>query len=119
MRRLALFWLCLAPVGLANADEVLLRGGGKVSGVIVERTASSVVVEVGPGLVTLPLARVLSIQEGPSALATYRERASRLAGGDVAGWLALGRWARQQDLSTQAHEAFEQRQISGRVLLLP
>jgi hypothetical protein len=96
--------------------------------VIVERTASSIVVEVGPGLVTLPSSRVLSVQEGPSALATFRERASRLAGGDVAGWLALGRWARQQDLGTQAHEAFaralaldpgsgEANEALGRVLL--
>ena len=105
MGRAALFCLCLVPT-LASADEVLLRGGGKVSGVIVERTATSVAVEVGPGLVTLPLSRVLSIQEGPSALATYRERASHLAAGDVAGWLALGRWARHQELSTQSREAF-------------
>jgi tetratricopeptide (TPR) repeat protein len=105
MRRAVLAFLCLAPT-LAGADEVLLNGGGKVAGVIVERTASSIVVEVGPGLVTLPLSRVHSIQEGPTPLALYRERASGLSRGDVAGWLALGRWARQQDLLTQSREAF-------------
>jgi hypothetical protein len=105
MRRAVLVCLCLAPT-LAGADEVLLNGGGRVAGVIVERTASSIVVEVGPGLVTLPLSRVLSIREGPTALALYHERAAGLARGDVAGWLALGRWARQQDLLTQSREAF-------------
>jgi tetratricopeptide (TPR) repeat protein len=105
MRRAVLVCLCFAPA-LAGADEVLLKSGGKVAGVIVERTASSIVVEVGPGLVTLPLSRVLSIQEGPTALALYRERASGLSPADLPGWLALGRWARQQDLLTQAHEAF-------------
>src|SRR5258708_318412 len=88
MRRAVLVCLCLAPT-LVGADEVLLKGGGKVAGVIVERTASSIVVEVGPGLVTLPLSRVLSIQEGPTALASYRERASGLSPSDLGGWLAL------------------------------
>src|SRR5258708_4286053 len=105
MRRAVLVCLCLAST-LVGADEVLLKGGGKVAGVIVERTASSIVVEVGPGLVTLPLSRVLSIQEGPTALASYRERASGLSRADLGGWLALGRWARQQDLLTQSREAF-------------
>ncbi|HXB56051.1 MAG TPA: hypothetical protein VN461_14800 [Vicinamibacteria bacterium] len=105
MRRAVLVLLCFTPT-LAGADEVLLKGGGKVTGVIVERTASSVVVEVGPGLVTLPLSRVLAIQEGPTPLALYRERASGLSRTDLAGWLALGRWARQQDLLTQSREAF-------------
>src|SRR5258708_37808340 len=105
MRRAVLVCRCLAPT-LVGADEVLLKGGGKVAGVIVERTASSIVVEVGPGLVTLPLSRVLSIQEGPTALASYRERASGLSRADLGGWLALGRWARQQDLLTQSREAF-------------
>jgi hypothetical protein len=105
MRRAVLVCLCFAPT-LVQADEVLLKGGGKVAGVIVERTASSIVVEVGPGLVTLPLSRVLSIQEGPTALALYRERAAGLSPADLGGWLALGRWARQQDLLTQSREAF-------------
>jgi hypothetical protein len=105
MRRAVLVCLCLAPT-LAGADEVLLKGGGKVAGVIVERTESSIAVEVGPGLVTLPLSRVLSIQEGPTALALYHERASGLSRGDVGGWLALGRWAAQHDLLTQSREAF-------------
>jgi hypothetical protein len=105
MRGAALVCLCFLPV-LACADEVLLKGGGKVAGVIVERTESSIVIEVGPGLVTVPLARVASVREGPSALASYRERASHLNRGDAAGWLALAAWARQQDLLTQSRDAY-------------
>ena len=50
-------WLWVAPVLLAStawADEVHMRNGGVVRGVIVERTAEVVVIETGPGRVTLP-----------------------------------------------------------------
>jgi hypothetical protein len=90
----------------ARADQVLLRGGGHVSGVIVERTHLTVVIETGPGRVTLPMARVESIVESRSALADYRERAARVEPGDASAWAALARWAAASDLLTQAREAW-------------
>jgi len=89
------------------AEDVLLVGGGRISGVIVERTANTLVLEVGPGRVTLPLSRVERVIEGRSALAIFRERAQNLAADDVAGWLALANWAQERALSTAAREAFE------------
>jgi len=100
-----LLLLSLSP--LAAADDIYLVGGGKVTGEIAERTAEKVVVETGPGRVTLPMTRVTRIEAGRSALAEFRERARALKPGDVEGWVALGRWAEQRDLGTQAREAYE------------
>jgi len=42
----------------AWADEVFLRGGGSIHGEVIQRTASSIVMEVGPGRMTLPMSRI-------------------------------------------------------------
>jgi len=105
MKRALLVALFLATP--LSADEVFLRGGGRVKGIIVERSDSTIVVDVGAGRVGIPRARIERILEGRTPLSTYLERASRLAAGDVQGWLALGLWAQDQDLQTQARAAFE------------
>ena len=91
----------------AWADEVFLRGGGSIHGEVVQRTAASIVMEVGPGRMTLPMSRVERIVATTSDLSVYRARAARLAGGDVTGWVALARWAEDRDLLTQSREAYE------------
>jgi hypothetical protein len=53
------------------------------------------------------MSRVDRIVATTSDLSLYRERAARLAPGDVAGWLGLARWAEGRDLLTQAREAYE------------
>jgi hypothetical protein len=107
----------LATFGLATAtassDEVLLRNGGRVTGVVVDRTPSAIVIETGPGRVTLSMARVAKVVEGRSLLEAYHERASGLEPGDVEGWAALARWAAERDLVTQSREAW-QRVLSSR-----
>jgi hypothetical protein len=92
---------------VVSADEVFLVGGGRIVGDVVERRADSIVVEVGPGRVTLPASRVVRIASGASAVSVYRDRASRLNPRDADGWLALGLWARDNDLLTLAAEAFQ------------
>jgi hypothetical protein len=92
---------------VAGADEIFLRSGGRLSGVIVERRADSIVVDVGPGRVTLPSRLVERISDGKPAFEVFRERAERLDAADVKGWLELGLWARDRDLLTQARQAFE------------
>jgi hypothetical protein len=91
----------------AVADEIRLRGGGRVSGVIVERTADLVVIEAGPGRVTIPTSRIETIVESRSALQAYQERAASLSPGDGAAWADLARWAAARDLLTQAREAWQ------------
>src|SRR5262249_50332668 len=85
--------LVLALPAFVSADDVFLKGGGKVSGRILERTEAAVVVQVGAGNVTVPLSRVLRIEEGRSAVKDYYDRAARLAADDVAGWKELAAWA--------------------------
>jgi hypothetical protein len=96
-------WLA-AP---AFADEILLRGGGRVSGVIVERTPDSVSIETAPGRVTLSMRRVERIVEGRSALEEFEERAAGLAARDTEGWAALARWAADRGLATPSREAWQ------------
>ena len=100
-----LLLVALLPTALL-ADEIILKSGGKVSGKIVQRTATSVEVDVGAGTVTLALDRVERIEESRSALDDYYDRAGRLAPNDSAGWLELARWASSQSLSAQAGEAY-------------
>jgi hypothetical protein len=77
-----------------------------VTGVIVERTPDAVVVETGPGRVTIQARRIERILEGRSALQAYQERAAAIEPGDLSGWAALARWAAERDLVTQSREAW-------------
>ncbi|PYQ22035.1 MAG: hypothetical protein DMF79_06805, partial [Acidobacteria bacterium] len=106
MNKASAAWLVFLLPMVVGADEVTLRGGGKVRGVIVESTPESLVLETGPGRVTIPRSRVASIRETASDLAAYYERAAGLAPGDVAGWTALAAWAAEHGLGTQSREAY-------------
>jgi hypothetical protein len=90
----------------AYADDVHLKGGGQVTGQIVERTEAAVKVDVGAGVVTVPMASVLRIDAGQSPLQEYRAREAQIAPGDAAGWRSLGLWAAGKSLATQSREAF-------------
>src|SRR5262245_7169397 len=105
MRRLALVFVALAPC--AWADRVVLKSGGTLSGIVVERDATRVLLDVGPGRIGIPMARVERIESGISPLAAFREQAARIAPGDADAWAALGVWARERGMETQARSAFE------------
>jgi hypothetical protein len=108
MRRCLILACALALVpALAFSDEVLLKGGGKISGRILSRTDTAVQVDVGAGIITVPMASVLSIEQKRSVLDEYEERAARLKDNDVQGWLQLARWALSQGLGTQARRGYE------------
>ncbi len=105
--RVAVFVLAAAILPrAAAADEVYLKGGGRLSGRIVSRTESTIEVDVGAGRIGVPASSVLRIVEGRSPLHEYEDRAGRLAAGDVDGWVALAEWASAQGLGTQAREAY-------------
>lgn len=99
--------LAFALPALGSADEVFLKSGGKMTGEVVSEDGQIVVLEVGPGRVSVPAARVLRIERSKSPLGGYRDRAARLSGDDVNGWLELAFWAQEHDLDTQAQEAFD------------
>lgn len=96
----------VAAAAAAQADEVWLKGGGRIVGDVLENTGRSLVVATGPGTVTVPLGRVEHVVSSPVALTEYRQRAARLGPRDVAGWSALAEWAGRNDLPTQAREAW-------------
>jgi hypothetical protein len=105
-------WLPAIVAGLglatpAGADEVLLRGGGRIDGVIVEQTARAIVLETGPGQVSVPASRVARVVRSRSSLETWRERSAGLQANDIQGWAALARWAEDAGLATQAREAWQ------------
>jgi hypothetical protein len=104
--RVVLTLALMAAAAGADADEVWLKGGGRLVGDVVSKTATMVVLEVGPGTVKLPMARVDRIISTTVALTEYRERAARLSARDAAGWTALAAWAEQEGLPTQAREAW-------------
>jgi hypothetical protein len=98
--------LALLPV-FAHAHEVYLKGGGRLSGRILSQTETSVSVDVGPGIITVPMTSVLRIEDTRSVVDEYHERAGALRPGDLGGWLQLGKWATSQGLGTQARTAYE------------
>jgi len=91
----------------ASADDVILKGGGKVSGRILSRTETSVEVDVGAGTVTVSMSSVVRIDEKRSTLDEYYDRAAKVSAGDAAGWVQVGQWASSQGLGTQARTAYE------------
>ncbi len=97
----------LAAAAWATADEIQLRGGGTVSGIVVQKTNQAITIETSPGLVTLPMSRVEKVVSSRSPLEIWRERSNTLSPKDVEGWAALARWAEQQRLETQARAAWE------------
>jgi hypothetical protein len=88
------------------ADDVFLKGGGQVTGQIVERSKDSVTVDIGGGTLTVRMSNVVRIEEGMSPLQEYRTRAASIREGDAEAWRELARWADGQALATAAGEAW-------------
>lgn len=106
MRRLVLGLAVAASPLAVSADDIYLKSGGQVSGRIVERTATTIAVDIGAGRITVPTSSVVKVVEGRSPLHEYEERATRIPANDVEGWLSLGEWASAQGLGSQAREAY-------------
>jgi hypothetical protein len=104
-RAIAIIALAAAPL---FADEVYLRGGGQLTGEIVEQTEDSVTVDIGGGTLTAPMSSVVRIEEGVSPLQEYRTRAASIPAGDAEAWRKLARWAQARTLSSQAWEAYSE-----------
>lgn len=106
MRRLfVIIVLASAP---ALADDVYLRGGGKITGQIIDRTADSVTVDIGGGTITAKMSSVVKIDTKESPLQEYRKRAAKIPAGDAEAWRQLARWASGYSLSSQARQAYRE-----------
>ena len=100
------FLIILLAAGPVLADDVILRGGGQITGEIVERTEDFVTVDIGGGTITAKTSSIVRIEENRSPLQEYRERAAGIEAGDTEAWRELGRWAKRNALSIQAQEAY-------------
>jgi hypothetical protein len=103
-RGIVLIALAATPV---FADDVYLRGGGQITGEIIEQTEDSVTVDIGGGTITARMSSIVRIEQNVSPLQEYRERAEDIADGDAEAWRELARWATGRALSSQAWEAWE------------
>ena len=98
--------LLLVPT-VGFADDVHLKGGAVLSGRIVEQNESMISVDIGDGVVGVPMNRVERIEKKRSVLDDFDERGAQLATDDVEGWRGLGRWASRQGLAAQSRRAWE------------
>lgn len=104
----AIVIIALAAVP-AFADDVYLRGGGQITGEIVEQTEDSVTVDVGGGgTMTAHMSSVVRIEKSTSPLQEYRERAASIPAGDAQAWRELAQWAQGRMLLTQSAKAYSQ-----------
>lgn len=88
-----------------TADEVFLNNGRVLSGTVVEQSDSKVVIDVAAGRLSLPMSMIERVEAGASEVSEYQKRASALAADDVAGWLRLAFWAKDERLDTRSKEA--------------
>ena len=90
----------------AFADEVHLKGGGRVTGEIIEQTDEFVTVDIGGGSLTVRASSVVSIERSTSPMQEYRLRAAEIPAGDAEAWRALARWATGNALQSQVDDAY-------------
>jgi len=102
-RLILVFALAAAP---AFADDVHLKGGGRVTGEIVEQTDEFVTVDIGGGTLTVRASSVVGIEKSMSPMQEYRLRAAEVAPGDAEAWRELARWARGNALQSQVDDAY-------------
>ena len=103
----AILIIALAAVPVF-ADDVYLRGGGQITGQIIEQTDDSVTVDIGGGTISAKMSSVVNIEKNTSPLQEYRARAAKIPAGDAESWRTLARWAKGQALSSQAREAYRE-----------
>lgn len=100
------FWVGLfgftALASVSSADVVHLKTGGRVEGVLVRETASSITIDIGMGQVSLPKSSVVSIERKDSALSEYRTRLASIHSGDVAAFANLARFSSANGLRNES-----------------
>lgn len=107
MRRGIIVVIALAAAPLF-ADVVHLKGGGRITGEIVEQTAESVTVNIGGGNLSVGASSVVRIEKSTSPVQEFRTRAASIPSGDAEAWRELGDWAASGGQATLAGEAYSQ-----------
>ncbi len=107
MKKLTILIMALAAAPVL-ADDVFLKGGGQITGQIIEQTEDSVTVDIGGGTISAKMSSVVNIEKNTSPLQEYRERAAKIPAGDAEAWRELARWAKGYSLSSQARQAYRE-----------
>jgi hypothetical protein len=92
----------LAGAVASRADVLHLRTGGRLEGVLVNKTPSTLTIDIGMGQISVPRSAVVRIEEKQSALAEYRNRLATIDPGDVRAWVELARFAGNSGLRSEA-----------------
>ncbi len=104
--RIRTLWSVLLIVvlfgGTAIADVLYLKKGGRLEGVLVGETATSLTIDVGVGRISLPRSAVQKVERKESALSEYRTRLAAIEPGDVQAFAELARYAAGNGLRTEA-----------------
>jgi len=104
--RFRTFCMGLAAVtllsGVSSADVLHLKTGGRLEGVLVRETASSLTIDVGMGQLSVPRSSVLRIERSESALSEYRTRLAAVVPGDVHSLVELARFAGENGLRKES-----------------
>ena len=102
MPRFAAVLALLLSLSLAHGDVVRLRGGRTLVGKIIKQDAESVTIRTGASVMTVPRAKIESIEKGEAPSEAYTRRAAKLADDDVKGHLELAQYCAQHRLNPQA-----------------
>lgn len=87
--------LVLAAAGIAGADEVTLRNGSKIEGAVRE-DGDKIIIDVGPGTVTVERSDVKSIQRPDERIQEFDRRVGSLKPDDADGYYQTYLWARRE-----------------------
>jgi hypothetical protein len=96
-------FLSLALATAALADEVVLRNGSAISGIVREE-GDRVIVEMDYGTMTFKKVDVRSISRGEDVISQFQAKAK--AATDVKGMMELAAWARDRGLTGRAHDLY-------------
>ena len=88
--------------GVARADVLHLKKGGRLEGVLVAETTTSLTIDLGMGRISLPRSAVQKVERKESALSEYRTRLTTIEPGDVKAFAELARYAAGNGLRAEA-----------------
>lgn len=92
----------------ALGDEITMKSGGRIQGIVRPGAGSNLTIETDFGSVAVDRESVRDIVYGPCDLSAFREREALLGDSrDAAAILDLARWAQSNRLSCHARVLFE------------
>jgi len=102
MRHRAAVLGLFVALAVARGDVLRLKNGSTMVGKVVAATDTEVTFRTSAGVLTVPRANVVSIEQSETPLDLYTQCAAKVADDDVNGHFDLAEWAAKQGLRKQA-----------------